>query len=159
MSEFKKVFVRPDNTVVLKCPHCEHQREVDVSFFRGKRKLSIKCCKSFKVQIESRQMVRKHTRLLGTYIHDSHKNGKANNIVIHDITLNGVSFSCLDFPYSPGDKLTIEFTLEDEYQTLIKKDIIIRNIRGNIVGCEFVKNEELTIYDAPLGYYVVHALP
>jgi hypothetical protein len=158
MSELKKVFVRPDNIVVLSCPHCDHQREVHVSLFKGKRQLSIKCCKSFKVQLESRKMIRKQTRLMGTYKHSSHKNGKSK-VIIHDLSLHGTSFSCLDFPYTTGDELTVEFALEDEYQTLIKKDAIVRNIRGNVVGCEFIENEQSTVYDAPLGYYVVHVLP
>jgi hypothetical protein len=86
------------------------------------------------------------------------KNGKSK-IIVHDLSLHGVSFSCLNFPYGPGDEITIEFELEDEHQTSIKKDAIVRNIRGNIVGCEFTKNEISTVYDAPLGYYVVHVLP
>ena len=158
MSEPKKVFVRPDNIVVLTCPHCGHQREVHMDLFKGKRKLSIKCCKSFKVLVDSRKMIRKQTRLIGTYRHHSQKNVKSK-VVIHDLSLHGISFSCLDFPYNPGDELTVEFTLEDEYQTLISKEAIVRNIRGNVVGCEFIKNEMSTIYDASLGYYVVHVLP
>ena len=158
MAELKKVFVRPDNIVVLNCPHCGHQREVHVSLFKGKRILSIRCCKSFKVQVESRKTIRKQTRLIGTYKHSAQKNGKSK-IVIHDLSLHGVSFSCLDFPYNPGDEVTVEFALEDEHQTLIKKEAIVRNIRENVVGCEFIINETSTIYDAPLGYYVVHVLP
>ena len=103
-------------------------------------------------------MIRKQTRLIGTNKHHSQKNGKSK-IIIHDLSLHGISFSCLDFPYNPGDELTVEFTLEDEYQTLIRKEAIVRNIRGNVAGCEFIKNEKSTIYDAPLGYYVVHVLP
>ena len=158
MSEINKVFVRPDNIVVLTCPHCGHQREVHVSLFKGKRTVRIKCCKSFKVLVDSRKIARKQTRLMGTYKHQSHKNGKSK-IIIHDLSLHGISFSCLDFPYNLGDELTVEFTLEDEYQTLIKQDAIVRNVRGNVAGCEFIKNEMSTVYDAPLGYYVVHVLP
>jgi hypothetical protein len=158
MSGINKVFVRPDNIVVLHCPHCGHQREVHVSLFKNKRLLSIRCCKSFRIQVESRKTVRKQTRLIGNYKHSDQKNGKSK-IVIHDISLHGVSFSCLDFPYNPGDEITVEFELEDEYQTLIQKEAIVRNIRGNIIGCEFVVNDTSSVYDAPLGYFVVHVLP
>lgn len=51
---------------------------------------------------------------------------------------------------APGTHLTIEFTLDDKPRSLIKKDIIINNIRDNFVDADFVSTDH---YDR-LGPYL-----
>ena len=158
MSEPQKVYVRPDKTVVLTCPHCGHQREALVSFFNGKRKLSVKCCKPFRVIIESRRRIRKKTRMIGSFInHSQEKN--TGTIIILDISVIGLSFSCSNSQFNLGDELTIQFTLDDEHYTEIKREAVVRNLREDAVGCEFISDDGLTAFDGALGYYVTHVLP
>jgi len=156
--ESKKIYVRPDNSVVLTCPHCGHQREVLVSLFRGKRKLRIKCCDTFRVIIEFRRRVRKRTQLSGTYINHS-QNDRQGDLVILDLSVTGLAFTCPNFHlFNVGEELTIEFTLDDEHKTAIRKEAIVRGIRKGSAGCEFTSGGELAL-EGPLGYYIMHILP
>ncbi|MDX1775312.1 MAG: PilZ domain-containing protein [Desulfobulbales bacterium] len=158
IKEPKKIYVRPDNTVVLTCPHCDQQREVHVDMFRGKRRVNVKCCNSFQVFVEFRKRVRKRIQLQGSYINHS-QNDWVGELTIEDLSLTGLLFTCsFAHLFQLNDELTIEFMLDDEYQTVIRKEAIVRNIRKNSVGCEFTDDNEL-YFTGPLGYYVMYVLP
>ncbi len=154
-SEFSKTYVRPDNTAVLTCPHCGEQKVILANPFRGyKHKLKVKCyCKqTFKVFLEFRKRVRRKTHLRGTYINHSQK-GPKRHLVILDISVIGLTFYCLDAPiFKVGDEVSVEFTLDDEHETEIRKDVIVRNVRPGAVGGEFEISDELA---GPLGYYAM----
>jgi hypothetical protein len=155
--EPKKIYVRPDKTVVLTCPHCGKQQEVHTSLFRGKIKLRIKCCDVFMVRIEFRKRVRKSPQLKGTYINHSQKDSKGD-LAIQDLSITGLSFTCPNIHlFKIEDELTIEFILNDEQRTVIRKDAIVRSVRENSVGCEFESGGELA-FEGPLGYYIMYFL-
>lgn len=158
IAEPKKIYVRYDNTAVLTCPYCGQQREVHVDMFRGKRSLNVKCCNTFKVIIEFRKRIRKRIQLQGIYINHS-QNDCSDNLTIEDLSITGLLFTCSNAHlFAVEDELTIEFMLDDEYKTVIKKEAIVRNIRESSVGCEFTDGNEL-FFTGPLGYYVMYALP
>jgi len=158
MSKSQKIYVRPDNTVVLTCPYCSLQREVNVALFRGKKDLNIMCCNRFKVIIEFRKRVRKKTQLEGTYINHSQKDHE-DNLTVQVLSISGLAFTCSDSHlFNMKDELTIEFILNDEHETVITKEAIVRNMRESSVGCEFTSGDEL-VFTGPLGYYVMHVLP
>ena len=155
-SEFPKTHVRPDNTAVLTCPHCGLQRVIMADLYRGyKHKLKVKCsCNTiFKVFIEFRKRVRKNTCLRGTFINHSQK-GSTCDLVIRDISVIGLTFTSIEATnIKLGDELSVEFKLDDEHQTAIKKDVIVRSVRPGAVGCEIETSSDLAFY-GPLGYYV-----
>ena len=161
MTEYKisKSYVRPDDTAVLTCPHCNKQKVILANAYIGfKHKLKVKChCKQrFLVHLEFRRHVRKTTVLKGIYSYhsDKHSSGK---LIIQDISLGGISFTSLDIGnFKVGDELKLNFTLNDEHLTNIRKDVIVRNIRQRIVGCEFKEPED--VCGGPLGYYIVNIL-
>jgi hypothetical protein len=102
--------------------------------------------------------VRKRTHLKGTYINHSQKDCE-DNVIIQDLSISGLSFDCFSSDiFKVGDDLTLEFVLEDEHQTVIKKEAIVRNIRESSIGCEFTSGNEL-VFTGPLGYYVMYVLP
>lgn len=160
-SKVSSVYVRPDNTAVLTCPQCGRQNVILADSFKGhnyKSELKIKCnCQNiFRVKLEFRKALRKITHLRGTYINHSQK-GSSGYITIHDISVTGLGFSSLDKEnFKVGDELSIEFTLEDEHKTEIKKEVIVRSIRRNTIGCEFAGSKD--VLSSPLGYYVMHEL-
>jgi hypothetical protein len=155
-SEFSIIYVRPDNKAVLICPYCGQWKTISADPFRGnKHKLVVKCyCKEkFKVFLEFRRKVRKKTYLRGTFADQSLKGSKCD-IVILDISVIGLAFSSLDAPtLRIDDELGVEFVLDFEKRTDIKRDVIVRNIRQQRVGCEF----ELSggAFDILLGQYVM----
>ena len=154
-SEVSKIYVI-DNTAVLICPYCGAWKRILADPFRGeKHKLKVKCfCKeTFKVFLEFRKKVRKKIFLQGTYIDHSLK-GSRCDMTILDISLIGFSFSSLGAStLQIDDELSVEFTLDSKNRTDIKRDVIVRNIYPERVGCEF----ELSggTFDGPLGQYVM----
>ena len=158
-SKVSKTYIRPDNTFVLTCPHCGHQKIISVDSFKAHHKeLNIKCvCKNiFKVILEFRKNVRKNALLRGTYINHS-QNGSKGKLIIQDISLSGIAFSCFEVKnFTVGDELSVKFNLEDEYQTEIEKEAIVRGVRLRTIGCEFKEYEKLS--GSKLGYYVMNKL-
>ena len=159
MSEAKsvKTYVRPDNTAAITCPHCGRQKTVQVDAFRGsKSTVKIKCgCKNiFTANLEFRKRVRKRTNLRGTYINNS-QNNRRGNIVVRNISVNGLEFSSLDvINFKVDDELTVTFTLDDEQRSEITKDVIVRDVRKTSIGCEFERSGEFA-FDGPLGFYIM----
>jgi len=155
--KISKTYVRPDNTAAISCPHCGRQKTIQVDSFKGSKsciKIKCGCKKVFTVNLEFRKRVRKRTNLRGTYINSSQKN-KRGSIVIRNISVNGLEFSSMDVHnFKVDDALTVEFTLDDEQRSEIKKDVIVRAIRKNSVGCEFERSGEFA-FDGPLGFYVM----
>ena len=152
-----KTYVRPDNTAVITCPYCGTQKTVPVDSYRGsKSSLKIKCgCKNiFTVNLEFRKKIRKRTNLRGTYNNHSQR-GHRGNIVIKNISVSGLEFSSMDVHnIKVEDELTIEFSLDNEQRSEIIKDVIVKDVRKNSVGCEFEKSGEFA-FDGPLGFYVM----
>ncbi|MDX1775311.1 MAG: PilZ domain-containing protein [Desulfobulbales bacterium] len=155
-AEFSKTYVMPDNTAVLNCPYCGQWRTIQADRFRGSRhKIRVRCfCQeTFKVFLEFRKKIRKKTFLKGSHSYPSRK-GSRGDIVILDISVIGLAFSSLDAPgFKVDDELIVEFTLDQENGTDIRRDVIVRNIRKRRVGCEF----ELSggVFDDQLGYFVM----
>ena len=158
-SKVAKTYVRPDNTAVLTCTHCGTQKVVLADLFMGrKHKLKVKCIcqKVFTVNLEFRNRVRKKVNLRGTYFNNSQKDS-SGHIIVHDISVTGLAFSTYDRKdFKVGDELSIEFTLDDEFNTEFRKDVIVRDVRPNSIGCEFEKSEDA--FGSPLGHYVMSNL-
>ena len=159
MAEAKKppIYVRPDRTAVLTCPHCSRQKTVNVdSFPNHKHILKIRCaCEQiFTAQLEYRQRVRKKTNLRGTYINHS-QNDSSGNLVVRNVSVTGLEFTSLDhYNFKVDDELTIAFALDDEHQSEIRKEAVVREIRKHSIGCEFEKGGSLA-FDGPLGLYIM----
>jgi hypothetical protein len=151
-----KTYVRPDNTAVLTCPHCGLQRTIDISSFKEhKSRVKVKCnCKNvYTTIIEFRQRVRKRTHLRGTYINHT-QNEKRGNLVVTNISVSGLEFTSIDVPtFKVDDELTIEFTLDDEHRSEVRKHAVVRGVRTKSVGCEFPGAGEYA-FDGPLGFYI-----
>jgi hypothetical protein len=158
-SKVSKTYVRPDNTFVLTCPHCGHQKIIPIGSLKGhKNELKIKCVcqKIFRVNLEFRKHVRKKPLLIGTYINHS-RNGSSGKLIIQDISLSGMAFRSLEVKnFKVGDALSVKFSLDDEYQTEINKEAIVMNVRYNLIGCVFKGTENS--FGSKLGYYIMHKL-
>jgi Zn ribbon nucleic-acid-binding protein len=150
-------YVRPDNTAVITCPHCGRQKTLQALSFKGhKHKLKVKCgCdKVFTANLEFRKKVRKNVNLRGNYINHSQKD-KTGNIVVRNISLGGLEFTCYDIhDFKVDDELTLTFTLHDEHMSEISKGAVVKDIRPNSIGCEFDRSGDYA-YDGPLGYFIM----
>ncbi len=151
----RTVYVNDENKAVFACPACSGIRTVDVSKFlsvQGNAKIKAKCpCgHSYQVILERRKHYRKTTKLAGAFFANNDKRE-------WPITINNLSRSGLEFTTSyaknlnTGDRVDIEFRLDDKNKSLIKKNIIIRKINGKQIGAEFSFVDE---YDKALGFYL-----
>lgn len=151
-----KTYIRPDNTAVLTCPHCNQQRIIDTASFKDhKFRLKVRCsCKNvYTAIIEFRKRIRKRTHLRGTYINHSQKD-KRGNLVVTNVSVSGLEFTSVDIQnFKVEDELTIEFTLDDEHRSEVRKQAIVRDIRTKSIGCEFPGSGEYA-FDGALGFYI-----
>ena len=155
-SKVAKTDVRPDNTAVLTCPHCGIQKVVKAGLFMGhKHKIKIQCScqKVFIVNLEFRDRVRKKVNLRGTYINHSQKEC-SGHLNIQNISVTGLAFITFDGrDFNVGDELIVELTLDDKYETEMRKEVIVMSVGPNSTRCEFVKSEDS--FGSPLGNYVL----
>ena len=153
--EPQKVFVRDDGTTILKCPHCRHARTVSIAKIKGKKKIiKVKCsCKqSYSVTLELRKMYRKSTNLNGRYINLS-LNNEAGVMIVKDVSMGGIGFEAVGMCRVQVDhELEVTFTLDDAHSSVIKKQVVVRIVRGKFVGSEFLHSHE---YDKALGFYLL----
>ena len=137
-----KIRVRYNDTAVISCPHCSCQKTMPVGSYRGsKTRVIIKCvCKNvFTVNLEFRKNVRKKTNLSGEFINHSQNNIRGD-IVVRDLSMSGLRFVSMDIDkFMNGDEMTVLFKLDIADRATIKKEVIVRNIHENAVGCEFEK--------------------
>jgi hypothetical protein len=151
----QKAFVREDGTTVLKCPHCRHARTVSVQKIKDKKKvIKVKCScqKSYSVSLELRKMYRKNTNLNGRYVNLSIEND-TGVMIVKDVSMGGIGFDLVGRGRIQKDhELEVTFTLDDTHSSVIKKQVVVRIVRGNFVGCEFTHSHE---YDKALGFYLL----
>ena len=151
-----KIYVSPDDTAVISCPHCGRQKTVPVGSYKGKARVKIKCgCKNvFAVNLEFRRNVRKKTNLLGKFTNHSQKNIRGD-IAVQNLSMGGLNFVSMDIDkFMNGDEITVSFKLDNVDRTTIKKDAIVRFIHKNSAGCEFEKSGDYAP-GGPLGFYVM----
>jgi len=153
-SKVVKTYIGPGNKFTITCPHCNKQKVVLASLFRGhNNKLKVKCyCdKTFMVHLEFRKNIRKKTELKGTYINHSQED-RSGALLIQDISMTGLAFTSYAVgKFIEGDELSITFNLDDSRRTEISRNVIVKDIRQNSVGCVYESAERDF---SPLGYYI-----
>ncbi|MFO7840166.1 MAG: PilZ domain-containing protein [Desulfosalsimonadaceae bacterium] len=158
----EKVFVNSDNTATLQCPKCRKTRMVDVSRYirtDTSNRLKVRCpCKyQFVVSLEKRKNFRKETCLDGIYRIPESGPGESETqgrIQVLDISKTGLRLKLFSRPrFQPGDLITVEFRLDDGKNTLIERDVYVRNIKKDEIGVEFASIPSL---DSALGFYMLN---
>lgn len=152
----RKIFVSSDDTAVISCPHCGRQKTVPVGSYKGKARVKIKCgCKNvFAVNLDFRKKFRKKTDLYGKFTNYSQKNC-CGDIIIKNLSLDGLKFTTKDIDKSKnGDEIEVIFKLDNPDRTRIRKEAVVRNIRKNSIGCEFVKSRQ-PAFESSLGFYLL----
>ena len=139
------------------CPACNKGVIKDLSQFAQNQtairlKCKCSCGNDYRVLLERRRHFRKPVNLVGMFFFQgSNRNTMKGLIKIKDISQSGVQFSVNSIPeFDVGDKLTIEFTLDDEEHSLIREAGIVQRIQSNIVGLDF----KTTDHYGKLGRYL-----
>jgi hypothetical protein len=153
--EIIKTFVRNDDTATVSCPGCQMTKNVAVGKFRHcKHTITINClCKeTFKVAFDFRRHYRKAVSLHGTYEIISKGRVGGGIIQINNISRNGLMFTVSGLHrIEEGQKLRVEFELNDKKKTLLKKEVIVKEVQQNTIGCQFKENAEM---EKDLGFFL-----
>lgn len=150
------VFLNNQNEATFNCANCGNALTRDLSnVVHVQTAIRIKCkCKCgnvFRVLVDRRRNYRKIVNLLGM-CHYPGKSGQTQRCLIKiiDISITGLHFSTNRLPeFKVGDKITVEFKLDDREKTEIRETACVKRIRSNKIGLEFVTLEhrrKLTLY-------------
>lgn len=150
----QKTLLREDKTAVVKCPECRRVKTIPVYKLKQvKKHLKIKCsCECvFPIELEFRNIRRKETRLRGTYLNYADPKDR-KLMVVKDVSMNGIGFNPLvRHNLQPDDRIRVEFELDDRNATIIKRDAVVKLVKGEFIGCEFIGFDE---YDSDLGNFI-----
>ena len=154
--ETEKVFVNDDFDGIVICPQCEKRKRTNFSAFRGRRNRTFKvkctCETHFQVLVDFRRSYRKKTDFTGVYTRLSYKKEKGEMHILN-LSARGIGFRTTDLSgLSQGDKIRMQFTLDDQKHSKIDTEGIIRNVDGNYVGCEFTDPSQ---HQSTLGFYLM----
>ena len=149
-----RTFVKDNDITTIVCPSCYSAKTTSVKQFRDQRltlRVKCKCGHVFRVELEFRRQLRKNTELHGiSKLHTSTFGD--GDVKIVNLSLGGVGLEVEGIHnIRIGHKGTISFTLDDRKQSVIMRDIIVRSIQGNSIGCEFISDKA---YEKDLGFYL-----
>ncbi len=157
----KKAFINKNNQATFVCPSCGSAKVVDVAKFlaikkpvRFKRKC--RCGEVTPFLLERRQYYRKPVDIEGTCRVLKH-NGRIA-VRIRNLSRSGLKIDLLeDSDLEIGDKLFVEFRLDNKQRTLIQREVVIRKMSGLSLGTEFTSRDPGNpidkAYDLAIGFY------
>jgi hypothetical protein len=143
--EKQKVFVDQEGAVVITCPACSKQKSARVDpaklrdkDVRGSCLVRCICQKRFAVKLEFRRDSRKQSDLNGEYL-CMPKGKPRGKLKIVNISQNGIGAQISEtHKFEVGDELLIWFTLDDNIDSLIEKNVTIRCLKDDYIGVEFL---------------------
>ncbi len=165
----ENVFVNKDNTACFVCPACNKAKILDISKYDYLKRAYIIKCKCpcghvYSVKLEKRQYYRKKINVYGKYtkirFNDKTKRYERQHkgtVLIKSISRTGIRMSRLETKsdLKVGDKLLLEFRIDDAKGTLIKKTASIVWIKHTDIGAEFDKTESFTPSDQAIAFYLL----
>ena len=158
----QKVYISSAKKVTFTCPQCEHPMVVDVA--RNEKLKTVdrvrvtcrRCKHRYRVAIERRGHYRKMVDLSGFYtkLFDGLPILKGRLKVI-DLSRTGVKIMLADHPaVAVGDRLLIEFHLDDAHRTMIRKEVEVKTMYGQELGVAFTSVHPSDPSDKALGFYM-----
>jgi hypothetical protein len=139
-----RVFLNDREEGTFICPACNKGVIRDLSDFAQTRsavriKCKCNCGNVYRVLVERRRHFRKSVNLMGMYFFRGAKERPTKGLIkIRDISQSGIQFSVNSMPdFELGDKLIIEFNLDDQERSKIREEGIVQRIQSNIVGLTF----------------------
>ncbi|MDY6823131.1 MAG: PilZ domain-containing protein [Thermodesulfobacteriota bacterium] len=156
--ELPKVFMNKDNKANFTCPVCKKARLVDVSEYKNidkavKVKCKCPCGNRYSVLLERRKFVRKQVSFIGSYIAIEKGLDVKGRMTVVDLSRTGLRFKMhMQNYFEKGDLLEMEFTLDDNEQTTVKKEVQVMSQHGMYVGARFTSEHH---YDR-LGTYLLY---
>jgi c-di-GMP-binding flagellar brake protein YcgR len=149
-----KVLINEQNMSTFICPKCNKAKTANVSKFKDiKKAVKIKCnCPcghSYSVILERRKYNRKQLNLVGAYT--SLKDNNRGSMIVVDLSRIGLGMELgIEHKFDIGEKISLDFRLDDKQESLIEREVVVRSIKGNFVGVEFCRHD----HHDQLGPYI-----
>jgi hypothetical protein len=149
-----KVLINPDNEGEIICPVCGKARTVNVSSHRIPQKpVKVKCAcgATFNILLEYRKYHRKKVKFQGKLM-DAVSRAVLHEITVTSLSVTGIGFEIhVPYTFAVNDSFAVEFTLDDDLDSVVQEDIIVRRINGNFIGAEFSDQDK---YNFELDFYI-----
>jgi hypothetical protein len=154
-----KVYISKNNTATFVCPNCQNTTTADVTRYAKMDKtvrvnIKCRCGQAFTAVLEKRRRYRKSTRLPGTYSYERPDGSLDKGIMqVLDISSSGMKLKLnVARALTVGDRIKVEFNLDDPQHTHIEKMVIVKNVSDMHVGVAFNEREG---DDPSLGFYLL----
>ncbi|ETW93808.1 MAG: hypothetical protein ETSY2_50785 [Candidatus Entotheonella gemina] len=149
----KRVALNTPRTGLLRCDHCQRTNTVMAAASQEEAiEIQCACGMVYRVILDSRKFDRKPANLPGFYV-DQNDDTKTGTIVVENISFGGLRFrttSPQNVTYD--DLLYIQFTLDDDSQTLIWEKVRVHYVNNDVVGAEFM---DLDKFNKSLASYLM----
>jgi hypothetical protein len=154
-----KVYISNANTATIVCPQCDKNKTVDVSRYielnqtvRVKSKCT--CGHTWTSVLEKRRQYRKSVDFPGFY--ELIENGETTDkgsMIVTDLSLTGLKMKLnVSRNFEIDSRLLVEFHLDDNRRTQMRKNVLVKNVSGAYVGVAFSASES---QDPALGFYLM----
>ncbi len=133
-----KVLMNEKNMATFICPKCNKVKAANVSKYKDietavKIKCSCPCGHSYSVILERRKHNRKQLNLIGNYV--SLKDNNRGTMIVVDLSRTGLGIELsVEQKLDIGEKLFLEFRLDDKQNSKIEREVDVRSIKGTLVG-------------------------
>jgi hypothetical protein len=157
----QKVFLTHDFKATLVCPECDRSRTVNVAEHvkrdhEVKIRVKCPCGHRYPAALERRRFFRKGVHFRGTFSRTA--DGRAaggGGMAVLDLSRTGLRIRLNTMgKLDVGDKLVVEFRLDDRQRSLIRKESIVRRIKGLDLGAEFASLEPSDPHAKAIGFYL-----
>ena len=155
-----KIYATQDKKAAIICPKCDKKWFKDVSNFyelelnkEVRLKVNCTCGHKWSVILEKRRYTRKNVALMGTYTYmPPGRSVYKGTLEIWDLSLKGMKVK-LDrkWDLKIGDWFDVEFTLNDNHRTFIKRKVNVKSISGSSLSVGF---RDMSSVDPALGFYL-----
>jgi len=159
-----RIFVTNDNKATLACPACERSRTIDASPCMGvarvvRIRIKCPCGHQYPTQLERRRHFRKVVNFKGTYSQTpGGRHVGRGDMAVLDLSRTGVKMRLSgNKAFSVGDKLMVEFQLDDPRRSTIRKESVVRRIDGSELGAEFTPTGPADPHAKAIGFYLFAA--
>ena len=157
MNTHVEVFVHKKKKLVVTCPNCKLEKEIDIENIQGvdyrfANATCKRCMNTFSVSFNFRKYYRKSTSLSGFLFVSPGAHEPLAAITVTDISLGGLGFEGEAPTVRENDVLIIRFFLDDPSETEVEKEIIIESVRDGHFGARFAG---ATVFDTVLNKYIL----
>jgi len=143
---------------VITCGHCGTRKTVQLASYHfdaqspsRDKKVKCVCGTIFHVQFDLRKYPRIAVGLQGEIFQPGQKK-KIGDIVIKSLSVGGIGFEISnEMLFRKGDRLEVVFYLDDDTQSVIREEIVVKNVQKVFVGAEFAHKEK---YNYELDFYL-----